>query len=720
MFITAPDVERSHPLHCSLIVLVLSLGADGAAAQAVPTNAALQALPSTQYASVTRLGFSSPGDGGRAVYISSGSVCSLNGGDGDSGSQVRSADGKCWLADFSAGPPNVKVFGAAGDGVTNDVAPLQSCLAYSAAQHAACRAPAGAILAVDDVTIPSGATLLGDGARLSTIRRIAFSRSNKGVLHCSDCSNVTITDLGIDGNKAHETVASRAVVHFTRYSQITINRASIFDAKGGNGLWLDNSSDKLASGLSTIADSLVYLNDASGVVVTTASYNLSLRNVFSNANGNYGFYAGPTSSADNRPDMLQYISIEGGGYSGNGGAGVAAQGFITGYVFGQPVFGPGIWPVSDIKIRGVTANQNGAYGIVLQSDRGLVADSIANDNNTLEVNGAGILANCNDCEISNVRTNANGTTTGFGIDAGCAIGAHIRGGEVSNNVVGINIGCSNDSDIHGVALINSKTAGITAHSSEASGDGFGISGFTSNLSISGNRIICPASGSTYGILTTQGSTNVEISGNYVESCTPQNAIVSDLYSGQISHNFIQQRDISSADYTINVPSDPLLIPDGVTDTVVLTGANSFSHIFRFSQHSVGTGIGGVRVDIAGSGFINNDPATISGCSTNPTGVRVAADRSGHLTGLRLGARGSGCTTPTVTFAHGTGQSMTIMVGAWQNTLNDVRLLVHSGGSLTILGGGNILLHGAVSGVGPNSLLKLKQAAGEFVEESRNF
>jgi Glycosyltransferase WbsX len=47
-------------------------------------------------------------------------------------------------------------------------------------------------------------------------------------------------------------------------------------------------------------------------------------------------------------------------------------------------------------------------------------------------------------------------------------------------------------------------------------------------------------------------------------------------------------------------------------------------------------------DIAGFGFINNDNATITGCSTNPTGVTVAADRAGHLTGLRLGTRGSGC------------------------------------------------------------------------------
>jgi hypothetical protein len=238
--------------------------------------------------------------------------------------------------------------------------------------------------------------------------------------------------------------------------------------------------------------------------------------------------------------------------------------------------------------------------------------------------------------------------------------------------------------------------------------------------MTGNRIACPPVGNPQGILTTQGSTGLEISGNYVQGCTLQNAIVSDLYSGRIQSNIINPRDITYADYTVIAATDPLLIPDGVADTVALQGINSFSHILRLSQAAVGTGIGGVRVDIAGSGFINNDIATITGCSTDPTGVRVAADRAGHLTGLRLGTRGWGCARPTVTFNHGTGESITFMVGAWQNTLNDISLLVLPGGSLTISGGGNVFLHGDVWRVGVNSLLRFKQIAGQFVEESRNF
>src|SRR5437867_6021983 len=103
-------MEPNSPRRRLLVALVLSSATGGAAAQVVPTNAALQALPSTQYPSVIRLGFASPGDGGRAAYVSSGSACSLNDGKGDAGSQVKSADGKCWLADFDAGAARVKVF----------------------------------------------------------------------------------------------------------------------------------------------------------------------------------------------------------------------------------------------------------------------------------------------------------------------------------------------------------------------------------------------------------------------------------------------------------------------------------------------------------------------------------------------------------------------------------------------------------------------------------
>ena len=61
-------------------------------------------------------------------YLPSSSPCVLNAGAGDGGSQVRSADGLCWLADFVGGEILPTQWGAIGDGTTDDTAKVQAAL----------------------------------------------------------------------------------------------------------------------------------------------------------------------------------------------------------------------------------------------------------------------------------------------------------------------------------------------------------------------------------------------------------------------------------------------------------------------------------------------------------------------------------------------------------------------------------------------------------------
>ena len=97
--------------------------------QHVLTNAALIASSTVTYPTgVWRDDFSAGLGAPPLWYRPSGSVCSLNTGAGDNGSQVRSADGKCWLAVFSSAGADAREWGAVGDGSTANDVPLQNAI----------------------------------------------------------------------------------------------------------------------------------------------------------------------------------------------------------------------------------------------------------------------------------------------------------------------------------------------------------------------------------------------------------------------------------------------------------------------------------------------------------------------------------------------------------------------------------------------------------------
>lgn len=92
----------------------------------VSNNSGLQGLSTVTTSTVTRLGFTTAGDAPPLTYTASASACSLNSGAGDNGSQVQSANGKCWIASFPSGRVDVREFGAKPDGATNDTSAMQA------------------------------------------------------------------------------------------------------------------------------------------------------------------------------------------------------------------------------------------------------------------------------------------------------------------------------------------------------------------------------------------------------------------------------------------------------------------------------------------------------------------------------------------------------------------------------------------------------------------
>lgn len=127
----------------------------------VPSNAQLAAMATTQYPQGLQRNDFSVGLGAPPVFFAVGSApCALHSGAGDGGSQVRSADGKCWLARFS-GPADVREWGVKAVGAGHDdTLALTAALSYSAATHSPLWIPPN-VYSATGVTVPPGAIVTG-------------------------------------------------------------------------------------------------------------------------------------------------------------------------------------------------------------------------------------------------------------------------------------------------------------------------------------------------------------------------------------------------------------------------------------------------------------------------------------------------------------------------------------------------------------------------------
>ena len=100
----------------------------GFTTQHVATNAELSAARSTDYPALVRDSITTAGDAPPLEFYASNTPCSLNSGAGDTGYQVPSADGKCWIAIY-AGDADVREWGCVADGATDVGACINTALA---------------------------------------------------------------------------------------------------------------------------------------------------------------------------------------------------------------------------------------------------------------------------------------------------------------------------------------------------------------------------------------------------------------------------------------------------------------------------------------------------------------------------------------------------------------------------------------------------------------
>lgn len=159
----------------------------------VPNNAALQGLSTAASHTVFRYGYTTAGDTAVLTYVASGAVCSLNSGNGDNGSQVKSQDGKCWLAVMPAGVFDVTEFGADPTNTTSSTTAFNNALAAAIAQSGTVR-------------IPPGDYQLGAVAGAFTAQpqsvKIQGAGQGQSRLHCSTSPCLTMSYAGMQ-NATH-------------------------------------------------------------------------------------------------------------------------------------------------------------------------------------------------------------------------------------------------------------------------------------------------------------------------------------------------------------------------------------------------------------------------------------------------------------------------------------------------------------------------------------
>lgn len=175
----------------------------------VANNSALMATATTSYSAVVRDTFSAASKAPPIQYLASSSACPLNAGNGDSGSQVKSSDGKCWIAAFPSGGLDVREFGALCDGSTDDTSAIKNTIA-AAGTGGAVQFPKGKCYLSGNSSIQ-----LNDIALIGT--EVAyFSESNK-----NNFEGGTILTVGT------QSIAPGAAVPFFIGHSVTIRGLSI-------------------------------------------------------------------------------------------------------------------------------------------------------------------------------------------------------------------------------------------------------------------------------------------------------------------------------------------------------------------------------------------------------------------------------------------------------------------------------------------------------------
>lgn len=159
----------------------------------VASNAELTNLSTLASGTVIRDGFTKAGDTAPMLYTASAVVCPLNTGNGDNGSQVKSANGLCWLAAMPASVFDVTEFGADPTNTVSSTTAFNSTFAAAIAKSGTVLIPPG------DYTV-GGVT--GSFTAQPQSLKVQGAGQGQSRLHCTSGPCLSISYLGMQ-NATH-------------------------------------------------------------------------------------------------------------------------------------------------------------------------------------------------------------------------------------------------------------------------------------------------------------------------------------------------------------------------------------------------------------------------------------------------------------------------------------------------------------------------------------
>jgi parallel beta-helix repeat protein len=563
---------------------------------------------------------------------------------------------------------NVLLYGATGNGSTDDTAAFTAAGTAAAAAGRAIYIPGGTYI-VNNWTPPTNTLVYGDGMHDSILKRPNSAASNASVVNLT-ATGVTLRDLCVDGNKANQTLGSNNVSITSGYNY-QLERVWFKNAKAasgyGSGLAISSTSDQTNDTVTQVLGCVSSENDGAGVSIDEC-WNVTIDGNRATNNGGAGITL-VNLDAPIEPASQRYISIINNVCLDNSASGIAVLGTTTDNI--MPVYSS--LQAFNIIVSGNRCRGNAAYGIGLQ---GQLMECI---NNQCYENGGttsgfygGILFNAYSSICSNNICNSNAF---YGIDAGGSVDSIVcdnicstNGNATANGGVGINIGGSTDTSCDDNVLINNGALGagagigIQCAAYELSGSGAGFPYRTSNVSICNNMIVLTVS-TQGGVYVKQGGDGLVVQNNSVRGGSANLAFLFETDSIRADNN-VRVNDATIGGHAI-ASAATLVIPD-YCDVVSITGSTDITGGIRsYSQNLYHEKVAWLEITNGGSGYTSAPTVSFSGGGGSGAAATAYVGTGGAVTSILMTNHGSGYTsTPTVSFSGGggSGAAATAQVG----------------------------------------------------------